>query len=74
MPETMKLFRSTKSKITKDKNDENGSHLGNKPVKVIINKIKESCINLFLINSLVTYYIFHPQKIILLKIFDSELS
>ena len=27
MPETMKLFGSTKSKITKDKNNENVSHL-----------------------------------------------
>ena len=64
----MNLFGSTKSKITKDKNG------GNMPtfkitevvlvhsniVTTTISKIKEYCIDLFLIYQLVNYQIFHP--------------
>ena len=62
-PETMKLLGSTKSKITKDKNDENVFCLEITEI-VIINfhvvnnsyhKIQESCIYLFVINRLVNY-------------------
>ena len=42
MPETMKLLGSTETKITKDENGKNVSHL-------------ESCIHLFLINCLVNF-------------------
>ena len=57
-PETMKLFRSTESKITKDKNGENVLHLETTEVLLVysnivnkdINKIQKSCIHLFLIN------------------------
>ena len=57
-PETMKLLRSTESKITKDKNGENVLHLETTEVLLVysnivnknINKIQKSCIHLFLIN------------------------
>ena len=55
----MKLFRSTKSKITKDENGEIVLHLTiTEVVLVVISTmfiimIEESCINLFQINNLV---------------------
>ena len=55
----MKLFRSTKSKITKDENGEIVLHLTiTEVVLVVISAmfiimIQESCINLFQINNLV---------------------
>ena len=57
-PETMKLLRSTESKITKDKNGEIVLHLETTEVLLVysnivnknINKIQKSCIHLFLIN------------------------
>ena len=51
MPETMKLLRSTKSKMTKDKNGENVSHL--EITEVVIVYCSIACIHLFLINRLV---------------------
>ena len=60
----MKLFGSTKNKITKYKNGENVTHLEITEVAlvhcncisplltIIINKIQEFCIKLFLINRL----------------------
>ena len=62
-PETMKLLGSTKSKITKNKNGENVPYLEVTEVVlihvmlliVVINKIQESCIHLFLINRSVNY-------------------
>ena len=67
MPETkikiIKLYESTKSKITKDKNAEKVPHLEITEVVSIYgnsvnndyNLIQESCIHLFLINHLVNY-------------------
>ena len=58
-PGRMKLFRSTKSKITKDENGEIVLHLTiTEVVLVVISAmfiimIQESCINLFQINNLV---------------------
>ena len=55
----MKLFRSTKSKITKDENGEIVLHLTITEVVLIVIStmfiimIQESCINLFQINNLV---------------------
>ena len=57
-PETMKLLRSTESKITKDKNGEIVLHLETTEVLLVynnivnkdINKFQKSCIHLFLIN------------------------
>ena len=55
-PETMKLFGSTKSKITKKENGKNVPYLEITEIVLIhcnltvINKIQESCIYLFLIN------------------------
>ena len=57
-PETMKLIGSTKNKITKDKNGENMPHLEITEAMLvhcifstmIISKIQEPCIHLFLIN------------------------
>ena len=60
-PETMKLFGSTKSKITKKENDKNEPYLEITEIVLIhcnltvINKIQESCIYLFLINLSVNY-------------------
>ena len=62
-PETMKLLRSTTSKITKD---ENGEYVVYSEVTevvliivillaTIIRKMQESCIHLFVINHLVNY-------------------
>ena len=59
---TMQLLRSTKSKITKDKDDESVSHLETSEVVLVhFNKIQESCIHFFLINHLGSYQIFHPK-------------
>ena len=68
-PETMTLLGSTKSKITKNKNDENVPYLEIAEVVlftailsiIIINKIHESCIQLFQIGHSVNYWIFHPK-------------
>ena len=65
----MKLFGSTKSNITKDKNGKNMPHLQTNEVVqyivilliTIINKIQESYIHLILMNHLVDYQIFHPK-------------
>ena len=64
-PETMILLRSTKNKITENKNGQNVPHLEITEVVlvhwnivnniIIINKIQESCIHLFIINRLVNY-------------------
>ena len=52
-PEAMKLLASTKSKITKDDNGENIPYLEINDAMlliIVINKIQESCVHLFLIN------------------------
>ena len=49
MPETITLLGSTKSKITKDGNTEIA------PYVILSKMIQESCIHLFLINTLVYY-------------------
>ena len=60
-PETMKLFGSTKSKITKKENGKNEPYLEITEIVLIhcnltvINKIQESCKYLFLINLSVNY-------------------
>ena len=57
-PEAMKLLASTKSKITKDDNGENIPYLEINDVMlliIVINKIQESCVHLFLINRSVNY-------------------
>ena len=70
----MKLLGSTKSEIDKNKNGKNVPHLEiNEAVLVIlltkiINKIQDSCINLFLINHLVKYGIFHSKVLFLKKL------
>ena len=61
----MKLLKSTKSKINKDKNSKNVLPLDITEVVFVhcnivnndylIKKIQESCINLFVINHLVSY-------------------
>ena len=59
----MKLFENTKSKLSKDKNDENVPRLETTEEvlvywnisAIVINKIQESCINLLLINCLLKY-------------------
>ena len=59
IPEIMKLLGSTKGKITKNENGENVLHLEITEIVLvnckIINIIKESCIHLFLINSLLNH-------------------
>ena len=63
MLESMNLFGSTKSKITKDKNGENMPTFKITEVVLVhsnivtttISKIKEYCIDLFLICQLVNY-------------------
>ena len=73
-PETMKLLGSTKSEIDKDENDKDVPHLEiNEAVLVIlltkiINKIQDSYINLFLINHLVKYWIFHSKVLFFKKL------
>ena len=62
-PETMKLLRTTKSKITKKENGKNVPRLESNEavsihcnfVDIIVNKIHEPCIHLFLIYPLVNY-------------------
>ena len=57
-PEAMKLLASTKSKITKDDNGENIPYLEINDAMlliIVINKIQESCVHLFLINRSVNY-------------------
>ena len=62
-PETIKLLGSSKSKITKVENGENVPHLGTtevvlyiaKLLTIVINRIKGSCINFFLIHRLANY-------------------
>ena len=41
---------------------------------IVISKIQESCILLFLITRPVKYQIFHPKIFLFLKTFDSEFS
>ena len=59
IPEIMRLLGSTKGKITKNENGENVLHLEITEIVLvnckIINIIKESCIHLFLINSLLNH-------------------
>ena len=61
-PETMKLLGSTKSKITKNKNDKNFPYLEFTEVVLIhynnVNNSYESCIHFFLINfrSIIRYF------------------
>ena len=61
MPETIKLLRSTKSKILRDKNGENVLHLEITEVVLIHCNIvnneyqQESCIHLYIIKHLVNY-------------------
>ena len=59
IPEIMKLLGSTKGKITKNENSENVLHSEITETALvnckIINIIKESCIHLFLINSLLNH-------------------
>ena len=62
-PETMKLLRTTKSKITKKENGKNVPRLESNEavsihcnfVNIVVNKIHEPCIHLFLIYPLVNY-------------------
>ena len=62
-PETIKLLGSSKSKITKVENSENVPHLGTtevilyiaKLLAIVINRIKGSYINFFLILRLTNY-------------------
>ena len=64
-PETIMLIRSTKNKITENENDQNVPHLEITEAVlvhwnivnniIIINKIQESCIYLFIIDRLVNY-------------------
>ena len=58
-PETMKLFGSTKSKIIKHEIGEDVPHLEITEVVLIdcniVNKFKDFCTHLFLINHLVSY-------------------
>ena len=66
MPETMKLLRSTNSKITKDKNDENVPHVEVAEVvlihfNIVNNNYQQNSRvfrHLVLVNHLVNYYIF----------------
>ena len=78
----MKFLGNTKSKIIKDKNDENVPHLEiNEVVLVhcrlstmIIIIIQESWIYLLLINCLIKLLDISPKSLIFLKTFSSELS
>ena len=78
--ETMKLFSSAKSKITKNENDVNGPHLEiTEAVLVllillteIISKIQEFYIYFLLINHLVNYQMFYSEILYFQKPFDSE--
>ena len=62
-PETMKLLRTTKIKIKKKKNGKNVPRLESNEavsihcnfVNIVVNKIHEPCIHLFLIYPLVNY-------------------
>ena len=62
-PETMKLLRSNKSKITENENGENVAHLEISELVLVhgntvnnnYEQIQESCIHLSLINRLVNY-------------------
>ena len=81
-PETMKLLGGTKSKITKDKNGENGPHLEITEVELIHFNIVNNCYQ----QDLTVLYTFIPNKsfsqlldispknFILLKTFNSEFS
>ena len=73
IPKTMKLFRSTKNKIMKDKNGENVPYLEINEVilsTMLINEIQESCIHLFQMNHLVKDSIFLQKRFIFLKSFN----
>ena len=82
MPETMKLLGSTKSKITKDKNSENMSHLEITKIVLIYCNIAN---NNYQQNLRVLYTFVHnksfgqlldilPKNFIFLKTFNSEFS
>ena len=72
-PERMKLRESTKIKITKDENGKNLSHLEITKLTIIIIRIQESFVHLFVMNHLVIYKIF-LLKNCFLKTFNLELS
>ena len=82
-PETMKLFRSTKNRIMKNKNwrkcisfRKNWSKFTVILSTMIIKMIQESCIHLFQINLSVIFQLLgiSPKKIIFLKTFNSGYS
>ena len=54
-PDRMRLLESTKSNITKDENGENLPHLEISKLTMIINRIQESFVYLFVMNHLVIY-------------------
>ena len=78
----MKSLGSIKSKIARDENDENVSHLEITEVLLvhfnistkIINMIPESCIHLFPIDPLINYHVFHLNGFIFLTTFNSKFS
>ena len=72
-PERVILLESTKSKITKDENGKNLSHLEITKLTIIIIRIQESFVHLFVMNHLVIYKIF-LLKNCFLKTFNLELS
>ena len=81
-PETMKLIGSTKSKITKDKNRENVSHLEITEVLLVHCNITNNdyqqdsrVFYIFVSNKLFGQLLdISPKKFIFLKTFDSEFS
>ena len=74
MPETMKLFTSTKIKITKNENGEKVSYLEITEVVLvhcnIVNNDYQQ--NLFVIKRFVSYQIFHQKNLYFAKMFHSE--
>ena len=82
MPEMMKLFESTNSKITKDKNGENASHLEITEVVLVPCNIVNSdyqqdsrvFYTFFSNKSLAQLLDISPKNFIFLKTFDSESS
>ena len=82
MPKTIKILRSNKKNINKNKNGE--TFLIQKSLKqyqfivilltAIIYAIQEFYIQLFQTNHLVTYQIFHSKILLFLRTFNSEFS
>ena len=68
----MKLPGSTKSKINKDKNGENVTHLVLVHCNIVNNDYQEPCIHLFLKKSFGQLLDISPKNFISLKTFDSE--